>query len=519
MFDPTNAINQVQRPGEGIAAASHVLRLIADDESERVDDEIENEEQALFASRQDSSESEETQVNDNETADCNEADSSISSLRDSDFDPKYGDAEDSDMEQPGRGDISSFGHDEKHDRSHQDQDDAILAMWDEEVDEDEDEDEDKDEEEKEDLFAAAFDLDAGVDEAAGYGCQGADEKRSVPPFYAFPNSETAKFAVLMSSNITSWKGWQLILNALHSAAFNISNLPRSVKVMKRYLKRMPITNSHTLTFHQTIHRKRKNPKKTTLSTFNRQVDPEPLPPIINTIRLQTVSILSIIRQYCARPDLNSLFCFSWTNRPTFQEFTDSPLHQEYFIFRRLLRVVHNQLQLSVGDFVQTSTDAHHVYRIDTISYQLEEKKGSTASCDHLLGPEHLQLCLKCTAFLIVKFWKNHYPCAVPADTESTDVIEIKDNLFHQFFPQLIQRTCIVLPKTDRPSNERRRPNWTSYCKYIYNTETKIFAEYVPLQIQLTPPEVRNGTYQSAWLRCLKLFACPYPTVDDAFGLC
>ena len=46
------------------------------------------------------------------------------------------------------------------------------------------------------------DAESGFSENDGKA-NGADEN----PFCPFPNCETAKFAILMSSNIASWRGW------------------------------------------------------------------------------------------------------------------------------------------------------------------------------------------------------------------------------------------------------------------------------------------------------------------------
>ena len=353
-----------------------------------------------------------------------------------------------------------------------------------------------------------YDRDAGgvnVEDGDGFDIGGvdpghADQKDPRSSFYPFPNSETSKLAVLMSSNIASWRGWQLILNTLHSGAFNIANLPRHVNSMKRYLNSLPLAACKKLSVLQTIHRKKKKPKKTTLASFHRQVDPNPLPPIINRIQLKSVNLLSLIEQYCARPDLHDLFAFSWSNNPSFQEFTDSPLHQEYFTFRHLLRTSHNKIQLTVGNFVKLTTDSYCVYRIERFSYQFErpndEAKAvavadANAAPSHL-GPEHLQLCISCTAFITVKQWKQRFSGAPPADATDSEVIEIKDNYFYQFHPRLVERTVRVLPRAERPPNETRRPNWTTYCNYVFSTETKSFSQYLPSRPLLTPPDVRNG---------------------------
>jgi hypothetical protein len=213
-------------------------------------------------------------------------------------------------------------------------------------------------------------------------------------------------------------------------------------------------------------------------------------------------------QYCARPDLHDLFSFAWSQNPSYQEFADSPLHQEFNCVRRQLRLTHEQLQLTVGDFVQIKNDPNRFHRIDAMSFELdassnpnpnpnlnlgsEAKAKPSAASQTLLGPEDLQLGLKCTPFIIARHWRKYFESSTPPGTTDTDLIEAKGPAAHQISPCDVLRKVRVLSNDQRPPNEIRRPNWTYYCRYVFNSETSVFSEYVPVLPVLTPPEAHNG---------------------------
>jgi hypothetical protein len=224
-------------------------------------------------------------------------------------------------------------------------------------------------------------------------------------------------------------------------------------------------------------------------------------------------------QYCARPDLHDLFSFAWSQSPSYQEFTDSPLYQEFNCVRRQLRLTHDQLQLTVGDFVQINNDPHHFYRIDAMSFELdnpdpnlefeakveakaegkaeakaEAKAKPSEASQTLLGPVDLQLRLKCTPFIVARHWRQYFETSTPPGTNGTDLIELKGAATHQFSPYDVLRKVRVLAEDQRPHNESRRPNWTYYCNYVFNSETRVFSEYAPVLPSLTPPEARNGKF-------------------------
>ena len=302
------------------------------------------------------------------------------------------------------------------------------------------------------------------------------------PFFPFPNGETAKLGVLITTTRVSLRTWQRVLDTLHSGPFNVANLPRTTRLMARYLRALPTPKATELRIKQVVHDKRQKKASLTLSEFQK---PRTFHPLQSYIRLKYLSILSVVAHYCASPGLAELFAFEWTNNETFQEYTDCLLHKEYYKFRYSLAFIHGGKEYRVGEFVQINTDNHHMYRIDSITY---DKKPEDQK-----GPVIMPMYIQCTAFLVAKFWRHHQSTPRPQSVEDMDVIQIEDGFDREFKPELISRKWTVLHDRERPPDQVRRPPLTTYCAYVYSVETQRLDIYVPLEPVFTPPEVKNGT--------------------------
>jgi hypothetical protein len=326
------------------------------------------------------------------------------------------------------------------------------------------------------------------------GDSGSDEERKSEepllvapdnPWFPFPNEETSKFALLMTISDVSNRNWQRILDTLHSGPFVVGNLPRSARTFRRYLLNLPNPKVTTVKLEQVVHQKKKRSVSKELSDFKR---PYVHIPIRSLIQVKYLSLLSVIEQYCASPGLQDLFAFEWTNNESFQEYTDAPLHKEFYKYRHLMSMTHDSKEYSVGDFVQINTDNHHMYRIDSFFYEPgSEEKGNPAP------PVLAQALMRCTAFLVVKFWRQYFSTPRPYGVEDMDLVQIEDEFIREIKLDLISRKWTVHHDRERPPDQRRRPPLTAYCGHSYNVETNTLGIYAPAVPVFTPPEVKNGT--------------------------
>ncbi len=318
------------------------------------------------------------------------------------------------------------------------------------------------------------------------------------PFFPFPNQETAKFAVLITTSRVSLRTWQKVLDTLHSGPFNVANLPRTTRLMSKYLRALPTPKVVELKVKQVVHDKRQKKAALTLNEFQK---PRTFHPLQSYIRLKYLSILSAVAHYCASPGLAELFAFEWSSSDTFQEYTDCPLHKEYYKFRGSMSFIHGEKEYRVGEFVQINTDNHHMYRIDSISY---EKRPEDRN-----GPVIMPMYIQCTAFLVAKFWRQHQATPRPYGVEDMDVIQIEDGFVREFKPDLISRKWFVLHDRDRPPEQLRRPALTTYCGHTFYVDAQRLDIYVPLDPVFTPPEVKNGAYNERQFSYPVLFGCAF----------